>query len=219
MNRHDGLAVVEMARALLDHFVHPVVGRNEGAMHALEALAIWPGPIMSGWVDLLVAITIAGIFSGWLALALNRTPRSTRLPPSLLTALCSKGATKGSGRENGPLRENKDNSSLYVALLKGATLPRGPLSLRGLFGAKTAPQNYRAFHLAARGLEGRLFDTVIVRRLRILGLYCHATSIHTITPVASLVRGVRSSSPAEGYWGCGGSDTWNGDGLKGAPAG
>jgi hypothetical protein len=39
MNRHDALAVVEMAGALIDHFVWPIAGRNTAAMEALENLA------------------------------------------------------------------------------------------------------------------------------------------------------------------------------------
>ena len=43
MNRHDALAVVGMVGGLIDYFVHPIAGRNEGAMQALESLATCRG--------------------------------------------------------------------------------------------------------------------------------------------------------------------------------
>jgi hypothetical protein len=43
LGRHDAIAVVSMAHGLIDHFIHPIVGRNEGAMQALESLATCRG--------------------------------------------------------------------------------------------------------------------------------------------------------------------------------
>jgi hypothetical protein len=43
MNRHDALAVVEMTRGLIDHFVHPILGRNDLALADLERVAICQG--------------------------------------------------------------------------------------------------------------------------------------------------------------------------------
>jgi hypothetical protein len=39
LNRHDALAVTEMVHGLIDRFVHPIAGRNEAAMEALEQIA------------------------------------------------------------------------------------------------------------------------------------------------------------------------------------
>jgi hypothetical protein len=39
LSRHDARAVLTMADGLVDHFLHPIAGRNEGAMQALEDMA------------------------------------------------------------------------------------------------------------------------------------------------------------------------------------
>jgi hypothetical protein len=43
LNRHDALAILEMASALTSHFTFPIAGRNEDVMRELETLAVCQG--------------------------------------------------------------------------------------------------------------------------------------------------------------------------------